>query len=349
MRLNEPGSNDEPTQGLQHRLVGLGGLVRALGNLGLWRRQTAAGGGGSSLLQADDGQRIVYRQLGAWAARASPLTPNQVCGRTAPAATPVVLLHGLGCTHRHWVPVARQLARRAPVLAWDARCHGASLAQAGARVTLERLADDLQLLLDRHALDSAVLVGHSMGALVALQYLQRHGSRRVRALALVDQSPRIVSDTDWRCGIFGGCSRETLLALIGSARQDLPGTVLRELESALRAAWPHHPALQRWLDRMLQAALQRWLGAFDASALLDLAHSLVDADFRPLLGRLDIPLWVALGARSPHYAGVPLADHYRRAVPHASITVYPRAGHSPHVSEPLRFARDLQAFIDDHA
>jgi pimeloyl-ACP methyl ester carboxylesterase len=29
--------------------------------------------------------------------------------------------------------------------------------------------------------------------------------------------------------------------------------------------------------------------------------------------------------------------------------VYPRAGHSPHISEPLRFARELERFLADHA
>ncbi len=333
--MKEPGPDPEPTPASPsgsptnpgHRLVGLGGLLRALHNLGLLRRRHAPPG--PALLRADDGQAVYVRRLGA---------------RQRPTSTAcVVLLHGLGCTHAHWMPVARRLARRAPVLAWDARCHGASAPAAGTRATLQRLGDDLRQLLDHDGIGRAVLVGHSMGALTVLQYLQRHGTDRVQAVALVDQSPRIVTDADWRCGIFGGCRRDTLLELIGAARQDLPQTLRREIETA--GFWPRHGSLQRVLER----ALRRWLEPHDASALLDLAQSLVDADFRALLARLDRPLWVALGGRSPHYGGVPLADYYRRTVPHASVTVYPSAGHSPHVSDPARVARDLQRFIDDHA
>ena len=76
---------------------------------------------------------------------------------------------------------------------------------------------------------------------------------------------------------------------------------------------------------------------------------MAQADFRASLSRLDAPLLVVLGARSPHYAGLPLDAWYRDTVKHAQISVYPRAGHSPHVSEPLRFARDLERFLDDHA
>jgi len=35
-------------------------------------------------------------------------------------------------------------------------------------------------------------------------------------------------------------------------------------------------------------------------------------------------------------------------VPHASVSVYERAGHSPHVSEPRRFADQLLTFLEDH-
>ena len=95
--------------------------------------------------------------------------------------------------------------------------------------------------------------------------------------------------------------------------------------------------------------LRRRLGRIDVRPLLDLAESMAQADFRASLSRLDAPLLVVLGARSPHYAGLPLDAWYRGTVKHAQISVYPRAGHSPHVSEPLRFARELERFMDDHA
>ena len=57
--------------------------------------------------------------------------------------------------------------------------------------------------------------------------------------------------------------------------------------------------------------------------LLDLAESMAQADFRASLSRLDAPLLVVLGARSPHYAGVPLDAWYRDTVKHAQVSVSP--------------------------
>ena len=328
----DPGSSDDPLR----RIAGVAGLLAALRNLHL----LGHGPSHDRHLQhfdADDGQAIPVRVLGHDLGRGDP---------------PIVLVHGLGCSHRHWMPVARRLARRHRVLAWDARGHGTCQPLPDRPITLARIAADLAQMLDHFELERAALVGHSMGALAVLRYLQDHGTGRVAAVALVDQSPRIVTDDTWRLGMFGGCSAPMLLGLIAGARSNLVDTVLREVEGAMggavmgtSGAW-----LRRRLapDATLGRWLRSWLGHLDASALLDLAESLALADFRALLPRLDVPVCVVLGARSAHYKGLPLDAYYREAVPHAAVSVYERAGHSPHVSEPGRFADQLLGFLEDH-
>ena len=315
---------DDPPPPAHRRLTGLGGWLGALRSLAPVRAGRAGGAAAFEFFDASDGQPIPVRVLG--------------------SGPPVVLVHGLACSHRHWMPVARRLARRRCVLAWDARGHGLGRPLQG-EGSLARMGSDLAELLDHFGLDRPALVGHSMGALTVMQYLQRHGSARVGAVALVDQSPRVITDDDWRCGLFGGCSAAMLEGLIDGARRDLAATVLAQVDAAAGDWLRRRLAPQAWLGRRLR----QWIGRVDAAPLLDLAQSLVAADFRATLARLDVPLLVVLGARSAHYAGVPLDAWYRGAVPHAQVSVYARAGHSPHVSEPLRFARELQAFLDDHA
>jgi non-heme chloroperoxidase len=322
----EPAEPPRPSRGVP-RVTGVANALRALRNLGLFGRSTAPASDGAGLLRvpADDGHAIPVRVLG--------------------SGPPVVLVHGLGCAYAHWMPVARRLAVAHRVLIPDARGHGLARHHPGRPVTLRRLAFDLAALLEHSGPERAVLVGHSMGALTVMQYLRDHGPARVAAVALVDQSPRVVTDDDWRLGLFGGCSAPMLEGLIAGARQDLAGTLQREVEAAGAA----------WLSRRLAAnaalgrLLRRWLQQLDAPALLDLTESLARADHRALFERFDLPLLVVLGARSPHYAGVPLDDWYRRRVPHASVTVYAQGGHSPHFTEPERFARELRRFIADHA
>ncbi|MEP6557353.1 MAG: alpha/beta hydrolase [Burkholderiales bacterium] len=300
-------------------------LLGSLINLGLVRAPTATSRRLERFLAAD-GQPI----------------PLRTAGSEPP---PVVLVHGLGCSHRHWWPVARRLAKQHRVLAWDARGHGACRIAEGESITLQQLGRDLVALLDHYRIKRAVLVGHSMGALTVMQYLQDHGTGRVHAVCLVDQSPRIVTDDEWRLGLFGGCSAAMLQGVIEGARGDLAGTVLSQID-ADAGDWLRERLAA---DAMLGRWLRGWLARMEVRPLLDLAQSLAHADLRESITRLDVPLLVVLGGNSPHYGRVPLADWYRSAVPHASISVFKRAGHSPHYTEPWRFARELQQFLADHA
>ena len=301
------------------RLTGATQSIAVLRNLGLLGTPHDDSGGGFS---ADDGQHV----------------PVQTRG----AGPPVVLLHGLGCSHRHWSGVMRRLAPAQRVYAWDARGHGAAQPLTGEPVTLPRLGRDVAQLFDKYLLDGVLLVGHSMGALTALQYLALHGTARVRGLCLVDQSPRVVTDEEWRLGLWGGCSAAMLQALIDGARHDFAATVMREIDAAAG----------RWLARALQPdafvgrRLRQWLASRQVAPLLDLCASLVVSDFRALLARLNLPLLVVLGGRSAHYADVPLEDYYKRTVAGVQVLRYERSGHSPHVAEPARFARDLLEFSD---
>ncbi|MEO8247784.1 MAG: alpha/beta hydrolase [Burkholderiales bacterium] len=318
----DPASDPMP---VARRLAGVASLIGSLINLGLIRLSSSP----SHRLEtfaAADGQRIPLRAAGS-------------------APPPIVLVHGLGCSHRSWWPVARRLATRHRVLAWDARGHGACRVERGASITLTQLGSDLAALLDHLGVPRAVLVGHSMGALTVMQYMSDFGTGRVAAACLVDQSPRIVTDDEWRLGLFGGCSAPMLEALIEGARRDLTDTVLHQIDAGTNAWLKRRMAPDAFMGRRLR----EWLKGIDAAPLLDLAQSLAKADFRQSLARLDSPLMVVLGAASPHYGQVPLADWYRRHVPHANISTYERAGHSPHYTEPMRFARDLEQFLADHA
>lgn len=305
------------------RLTGLRGAWNALRNFGLVDL-SRPGSGDYDSFTASDGQAIPVCVLG--------------------DGPPLVLVHGLGCSHRVWLPVAQRMARRHCVLAWDARGHGGCRPVLGT-ITLPRLAADLAEMIDHFGLERPVFVGHSMGALTLMQYLHSYGTERVAAVALVDQSPRIVTDDEWRLGLFGGCSATMLAGLIAGARQDVAEALLNEL-GALGGEWLRH---QLSVDAVVGRLLRKRLKRIDVRPLLDLAESLAQADFRASLARLDAPLLVVLGARSSHYAGVPLDAWYRETVKHAQVSVYPRAGHSPHVSEPLRFVRELEKFIADHA
>jgi 3-oxoadipate enol-lactonase len=82
-----------------------------------------------------------------------------------PAAPPIVLLHALGDRASDWAPVTPAFAGRYRVYAPDLRGHGDTGWPGDYSFQLMR--DDVTGLLDHLGLRKVILVGHSMGAVVA--------------------------------------------------------------------------------------------------------------------------------------------------------------------------------------
>ncbi len=94
------------------------------------------------------------------------------------AALPVVLCDGIGCSGFIWKHLREPLGRQRQVVSWHYRGHGRSPSpKAPERVGITDLADDLACVLDELNIDEAILVGHSMGVQVSLEFHRRHRYR----------------------------------------------------------------------------------------------------------------------------------------------------------------------------
>lgn len=99
-----------------------------------------------------------------------------------PAPTPVLLVHGVLCNAGVWLGM-RGALRRSGIGPIFTISYGPPLASIG------RFADQLKVRIDEvlaaTGASKVALVGHSMGGLVARDYLRRHGARRVERLITV--------------------------------------------------------------------------------------------------------------------------------------------------------------------
>lgn len=100
------------------------------------------------------------------------------------AGTPVVLLHGLASTRHTWDLVAPVLGQHLRVIALDQRGHGES-DQPEDSYGFDVFVADLRGLLAKLGVQRPVLVGHSWGGNVALEYAAAY-PQDLSALVLVD-------------------------------------------------------------------------------------------------------------------------------------------------------------------
>ena len=117
-----------------------------------------------------------------------------------PAEAPVLAFaNSLGTDFRIWDEVARPLTESFRVIRHDKRGHGLSELRAGGAVIAD-FAGDLAALLDRLAIRSAVVVGLSIGGMIA-QELYRTRPDLVGALVLCDTAHRIGGPEFWAARI----------------------------------------------------------------------------------------------------------------------------------------------------
>src|SRR5437763_11809036 len=108
---------------------------------------------------------------------------HRVIYRIAGSGPPVVLIHGMINSSRHWEQVALRLADRHTVIAPDLIGHGDSATPRG-DYSLGAHAASIRDLLAAIGIERATVVGHSLGGGVAMQFFWQF-PQRVERLVLV--------------------------------------------------------------------------------------------------------------------------------------------------------------------
>lgn len=153
-----------------------------------------------------------------------------------------MLLHGLASNHTRWSEFVEQtsLAATNDLLTPDLRGHGegASVRDHG---NIERWVCDLAALLDDTNHERAVIVGHSLGAQVAMHFAATYPDRTI-SLFLIDPVLRtaLLPQNQWICSaspvFFAAAVAIRFVNGLGIYRRHIEPLDLRELDRAARVA-----------------------------------------------------------------------------------------------------------------
>jgi esterase len=100
---------------------------------------------------------------------------------------PVIILHGILGISDNWVTIGRRLAEKFEVFIPDLRNHGQS--PHSDTFSYFAMVDDLFEFIEDHQLTNPILIGHSMGGKIAMNYTLEH-PHRIDKLIVVDISVR---------------------------------------------------------------------------------------------------------------------------------------------------------------
>lgn len=235
---------------------------------------------------------------------------------------PLLLLHGFTGAKEDFGPAVERLGRRGwHAVAPDQRGHGASDRPPDeASYSLAVLADDALALADALGWERFVLVGYSMGGMVA-QHVALRAPSRLDGLVLMDTSPGRPDGVDPAAVALAEAA-----ARAGGLRALLAGP----------DAPPLPPALRAYAEATLASAPPMW------SALA--TEMVTQPDRSERLRGLTVPSLVLVGAEDRAFVGP--SRRLAEAIPGARLVVIPGAAHAPQFEQSEAWWAALTGFLD---
>lgn len=244
---------------------------------------------------------------------------------------PILFLHGWTMTGSTFNQVRTQLEPDFPCITPDLPGHGVLAGVNAGLAPSVRLVQDWLRELDR-----PLLVGWSMGAAVAWQYISLHGCAQLRGLVTIDMSPKILPDPNWPYGLRGQTA-DTVRASGEKFRRDWP----RAARGITRNMFAEPCDAQ--VDADKDARLEQLLTQ-NPQRLCPVWDDMVAADQRHIIGQITVPYLVLNGAQSRLYDPA-MSNWIETQAPKAQRHEFRHSGHSPHLEEPEAFVAALRQFL----
>ncbi|HYZ64450.1 MAG TPA: alpha/beta hydrolase [Acetobacteraceae bacterium] len=243
-----------------------------------------------------------------------------------PGAVPILFLHGIGGAARVFTAQLDHFGRAYRAIAWDMPGYGKSAPLP--LVTMEALAAALAGFIQALGLDRPILVGHSIGGMVA-QRLLAEAPHVARAVVLAQTSAAFGSkDPGWAEAFI-----EARLGPLdaGQSMADLAPETIRRLVGP--GADPAGVALAA-----------SCMAEVPDSTYRDMVLAMPGFDLRDALGRIDVPTLVLAGSVDPNAPPTGM-ERMAAQIPEARCVVLEGVGHLAHVEQPEEFNAAVDQFL----
>lgn len=283
-----------------------------------------------------------------------PIGDVSLYARTIGRGRPAIVLHGgPDFDHAYLLPDLDRLQGIFQLVYYDQRGRGRSAENVQPdRITLASDIEDIERVRRHFALDAPVLLGHSWGTVLALEYAARHPTQASR-LVLINPAP--ISAEDF------ALMRESYVQKIGASmdrqREILASAAYKNGDpEAVAARYRIHfaPALRRPEDFEKLMAIMKAQFIQQGSAGIVRARAVEDRlmrdtwqntgyDLSPRLRMLGIPTLVITGDHD--FIPVEIAEHIARELPKATLVTIKDCGHFAYLECHDSVRRAIEDFL----
>lgn len=248
---------------------------------------------------------------------------------------PLIFLHGWSSHGDYFGPQVKSLASDFRLVTPDLPGHRRSPTPPDA-LNIPALAAALHKLIVARELEQPVLIGWSMGAMVALDYIAQFGSTGLGGLVIEDMTVKITNEAGWRLGIRNGFDAAQSAAAVAAMREDWAGYSQNAMPRLFARSYVPDTAFGEWISAEIAHN--------DGQAMALLWQSMAEQDYRALLPKLELPVLILHGGESQLYE--PAVGQWMAAnITGARRCCFDNAGHSPHLEVPDAYNRTLVDFI----
>jgi pimeloyl-ACP methyl ester carboxylesterase len=235
---------------------------------------------------------------------------------------PIVFVHGWSMSGRFFAQQIMALSLSYRVIVPDLRGCGQSEKVLYGH-TMATYARDLGALLAARQVNRPVLVGWSMGAMVAYEYIKQVGQEAVAGLVIVDQPPSAFA---WEGYEFGGFTLPELAAFVNDLQTDQRAMAQSFADEMLHAPTP---SAREWMA----AEIMRVPAAI-ATAMVVTSALRDDRDFLPTLR---MPTLLLFGGDEEKGSCPAAGAFMAQQIPGAQLHIFEKSGHCPFYEEPDLF------------
>ncbi len=281
-----------------------------------------------------------------------PVGQTSLYARDIGTGRPIIVLHGgPDFDHQYLLPDLDRLADEFRLIYYDQRGRGRS--GEGVRpedVALASDVEDVDRVRQHFNLTSTALLGHSWGAVLALEYALRHPAS-VSHLILMNPAPASTSDVavlrkSYLAQLGADMDRQKAIAAGAAYQEGDPEAVIARYRIHFKHALKRPEDYEKLMARMQQAFVaQGKTGIVKARAVEDRlmadTWNVPSYDVMPRLSALRIPTIVIWGDHD--FIPLEISTHIARAIPGAKLITLKDCGHFAY----LECAGDVRKVFSD--
>lgn len=242
---------------------------------------------------------------------------------------PIIILHGMFGMLDNWQWVAKQLANEFMVFCVDLRNHGKS--PHSDEFGYEIMSEDIYNFMQEHWIHKAVIIGHSMGGKVAMNFALDHEDM-VEKLIVVDIAPIQ----------YKGNHEEILDSLSALPIQQIESR--EEAQFFLRNRIKEESTIQFILKNLTRNTDGRYIWKMNLPVIQ--AHYQEILSHQPTHSKYEGPTLFIKGANSGYIETDKIENQVKDNFTHVKLSVIPNAGHWVHAENPELFCQVVKEFIN---